>query len=193
MQITYKDKTVLVVGGTSGIGAGIVGAFAGSGASVIATGATEAEVRAARGNALFHVLDVRDNAAVKSYVAGLSRLDVVVNCAGIIKRADATLEIPKVTPEIASPHSALHQGPINIALEAAMTDELERILGATPLQIEHYTVMFVRAGYAGPFVASAVVVNPHGPRIGVEATMIDEAGDGRMMATASAAFRRVAA
>ena len=80
MQITYKDKTVLVVGGTSGIGAGIVGAFAGSGASVIATGATEAEVRAARGNALFHVLDVRDNAAVKSYVAGLSRVDVVVNC-----------------------------------------------------------------------------------------------------------------
>jgi NAD(P)-dependent dehydrogenase (short-subunit alcohol dehydrogenase family) len=88
VQITYKDKTVLVVGGTSGIGAGIVGAFAGSGASVIATGATEAEVRAARGNALFHVLDVRDNAAVKSYVAGLSRLDVVVNCAGIIKRAE---------------------------------------------------------------------------------------------------------
>ena len=88
MQISYKDKTVLVVGGTSGIGAGIVEAFAQSGARVIATGATEAEGRAARGDALFHVLDVRDNAAVKAYVAGLARLDVVVNCAGIIKRAE---------------------------------------------------------------------------------------------------------
>lgn len=110
---------------------------------------------------------------------------------GISKRADGTLEIPKVTPEIASPHSALHQGPINIALEAAMTDQLQRILGTTDLQVEHYTVMFVRAGYTGPFVASAVVVNPHGPRFGVEGTMIDEAAGGRIIASASAAFRRV--
>lgn len=111
---------------------------------------------------------------------------------GIAKRPDGTLEIPKVTPEIASPHAALHQGPINITLEAAMTDELERLLGPADLQIEQYAVMFVRAGYTGPFVASAVVVNRHGPRFGVEATMIDEANDGRIVATASAAFRAVA-
>ena len=72
-----------------------------------------------------------------------------------------------------------------------MTDQLERVLGATDLQVEQYTVMFVRAGYTGPFAASAVVVNPRGPRFGVEATMIDEANDGRIIATASAAFRRV--
>ncbi|HVY51739.1 MAG TPA: SDR family oxidoreductase [Devosia sp.] len=88
MEISYSGKTVLVVGGTSGIGAGIVEAFADAGASVIATGGTDKEVRAARGDALFHVLDVRDNAAVKAYVGALSRLDVVVNCAGIIRRAD---------------------------------------------------------------------------------------------------------
>ena len=36
-------------------------------------------------------------------------------------------------------------------------------------------------------------IDPRGPRFGVEATMIDEACDGRIIATASAAFRRVAA
>jgi hypothetical protein len=110
---------------------------------------------------------------------------------GIRRRVDGTLEIPTVTPEIASPHSALHQGPINIALEAAMTDQLERVLGPVHLQVENYTVMFVRAGYSGPFVASAVVVNPHGPRFGVEATLIDEAANRRILATASAVFRLV--
>ncbi|OBK63243.1 hypothetical protein A5653_25285 [Mycobacterium colombiense] len=110
---------------------------------------------------------------------------------GIRNRTGGSLEIARVTPMIASPHSALHQGPINFALEAAMIDALERELATTDLQVEHYTVMFVRAGYTGPFVTSAVVVNPQGTRYGVEATMIDEGSDGRTVATASAAFRRV--
>ena len=42
---------------------------------------------------------------------------------GILQRPDGALEIEKVTPMIASPHSALHQGPINFALEAAAIDD----------------------------------------------------------------------
>ena len=88
MEITYAGKSVLVVGGTSGIGAGIVSAFAAAGATVTATGGTAAEVRAAQGPALFHILDVRSNDAVKAFIGGLPALDVVVNCAGIIRRAE---------------------------------------------------------------------------------------------------------
>ncbi len=85
-------RRVLVTGGTSGIGAGIARAFAASGAEVIATGATEAEVARARADgahAALHalrVVDVRDGAAVQALVEGLDELDVVVNCAGVIRR-----------------------------------------------------------------------------------------------------------
>ena len=46
----FADRRVLVVGGSSGIGAAIGAAFASAGAKVTVTGATEAEcLRAARG------------------------------------------------------------------------------------------------------------------------------------------------
>jgi NAD(P)-dependent dehydrogenase (short-subunit alcohol dehydrogenase family) len=86
-------RDVLVVGGTSGIGAGIAGAFARAGAQVTATGATPAECEAARartqadGLAITHpLLDVRDAAAVQALVGGLGALDAVVCCAGVIRR-----------------------------------------------------------------------------------------------------------
>jgi NAD(P)-dependent dehydrogenase (short-subunit alcohol dehydrogenase family) len=85
---------VLISGGTSGIGLGIAEAFAAAGAKVTATGATDAEVAAASGPATFVRLDVRDNDAVKAFVASLDRIDILVNCAGIIRRAE------EHTPEI---------------------------------------------------------------------------------------------
>ena len=81
-------RRVLVTGATSGIGAGIAQAFAALGDEVIATGATEAEVDAARGTPGIdvHKLDVRDGEAVSALVTGLGPIDVVVNCAGVIRR-----------------------------------------------------------------------------------------------------------
>ena len=83
-----SGRRVLVTGATSGIGAGIARAFAAAGDVVVATGATEAEVEAARGTPGVGVrrLDVRDGDAVAALVAGLGELDVVVNCAGVIRR-----------------------------------------------------------------------------------------------------------
>ena len=84
-------RRVLVSGGTSGIGAAIARAFAAAGAEVSATGATEAEAQAAgaredMAGIACGALDVRDAAAVAERVAALGELDVVVNCAGIIRR-----------------------------------------------------------------------------------------------------------
>jgi NAD(P)-dependent dehydrogenase (short-subunit alcohol dehydrogenase family) len=83
-----SQRRVLVTGATSGIGAGIARAFAAAGDAVVATGATDAEVDAARGAPGIEVrrLDVRDGSAVSALVESLGELDVVVNCAGVIRR-----------------------------------------------------------------------------------------------------------
>jgi NAD(P)-dependent dehydrogenase (short-subunit alcohol dehydrogenase family) len=86
-------KTALVTGGTSGIGAAIGRGLQAAGAQVTVTGATDAEVAAALSAAGFGTqralrLDVTDDAAVKALIGGFDRLDIVVNCAGIIRRGD---------------------------------------------------------------------------------------------------------
>jgi NAD(P)-dependent dehydrogenase (short-subunit alcohol dehydrogenase family) len=87
----FEGQQVLVVGGTSGIGAGIAAAFLRRGARVMATGATEGDIGAARDDgalagAHLCTLDVRDDAEVATQVGALARLDVLVNCAGILRR-----------------------------------------------------------------------------------------------------------
>ncbi|HVO90406.1 MAG TPA: SDR family oxidoreductase [Casimicrobiaceae bacterium] len=87
----FSGKVALVVGGTSGIGAAIGNALAQTGAVVTVTGATRAEVDGARARPDFAVrdavaLDVREEAAVRGLIADLPRLDMLVNCAGVIQR-----------------------------------------------------------------------------------------------------------
>lgn len=88
----HPTRHIFITGATSGIGEAIAQAFLRDGAQVIATGATEQEVRKASLVANnkgidFRVLDVRDDTAVQSMVKGIGELDVVVNCAGVIQRS----------------------------------------------------------------------------------------------------------
>lgn len=86
-----RGRKVLVTGGTGGIGGAIADAFLDAGAEVISTGATEPELeaaRAARPGMEHRLLDVRDTEAVRGFMSELGSLDVVVNCAGIIRRGD---------------------------------------------------------------------------------------------------------
>jgi NAD(P)-dependent dehydrogenase (short-subunit alcohol dehydrogenase family) len=89
---SFHDKTVLVSGGTSGIGAAIGKALSELGAKVTVTGATEAEAAEAKrcaGSSIERAaaLDVRDGAAVGAFFAALPALDILINCAGIIRRS----------------------------------------------------------------------------------------------------------
>jgi len=82
------SKQVLISGGTSGIGRAIALAFAAQGDQVVATGVAEAEVQAAGKEPLIRnvLLDVRNSEQIAELIATLPRLDVLVNCAGIIRR-----------------------------------------------------------------------------------------------------------
>ena len=95
----FAGKAVLVTGGTSGIGLGAALAFRTLGATVTATGATDAECERARSNGAnasvaFERLDVRDGAACESLIGSLPELDIVVNAAGVIRRdAEHDIEV----------------------------------------------------------------------------------------------------
>ncbi|MFO6466075.1 SDR family NAD(P)-dependent oxidoreductase [Jannaschia sp. KMU-145] len=82
-------NTVLVTGGTRGIGAGIARSLAGAGWHVVAASASRAELDAFDTPDIeTRLMDVTDTASVAAAFDGLDRLDGLVNCAGIIARDD---------------------------------------------------------------------------------------------------------
>jgi NAD(P)-dependent dehydrogenase (short-subunit alcohol dehydrogenase family) len=81
-------KQALITGGARGIGFGIAEAMLAAGYQVTVTGLTTEEAASVpvRDHLRAVRLDVTDDADVARCVAGLTRLDALVNCAGIILR-----------------------------------------------------------------------------------------------------------
>ena len=87
----FAGRAVLVPGGPRGIGLACAPAFRDLGATVTATGVTEAECAGAaqvtaNAGMAFQVLDVRDPGAIDSTVSALPAIDILVNAAGMIRR-----------------------------------------------------------------------------------------------------------
>ena len=92
---SLKGKRVVVTGGGSGIGAGLVEAFARQGAQTIFVDILEGGELAAQLGAQFHRLDLTDLAAVEAFFTGLGPIDVLVNNAG----NDDRHALKDITPE----------------------------------------------------------------------------------------------
>lgn len=80
----FKQATVLVTGGSNGIGEGIARAFLAAGARVHITGraASAADYGKDLSAFTYHPLDVSDNAAIDALAKAIPMLDILVNNAG---------------------------------------------------------------------------------------------------------------
>ena len=80
----FESKSVLVTGGTSGIGRAVADAFAIAGAQVVAAGLPGN--RPEHPSIRVEALDVTDEPAVRALVGSLPELHILINAAGVIRR-----------------------------------------------------------------------------------------------------------
>jgi len=95
-SIDFSGKTVLVTGGSSGIGNGIARVFRDAGAELHVTGTKPAasdydsDMKGMR----YYQLDVGDDAAVDAFAPAFARLDVLVNSVGTVAYKQAEFQMP---------------------------------------------------------------------------------------------------
>jgi len=125
-----KNKTVLLTGGASGIGAEMTKAFAAQGAKVgfldIDAGTSAALTDAAAGEVAFEICDLRDIEATRTAIANLrdklGGFDVLVNNAARDDRHDWR----DVTPEFWDERMATNMRHMFFAIQAVAPDMIER-------------------------------------------------------------------
>lgn len=84
ISFSVSDKHVLITGGTGGIGMAFAKAFAARGSEVIVCDIKPPAEKLPHEKIRFEQLDVRDESAINALAARLSRLDVLIHCAGTL-------------------------------------------------------------------------------------------------------------
>lgn len=85
----FAGKSAIVTGGTTGIGAGTALKLAQLGAQVLALGFDADKLEVPAGLQLRALeVDVTDAAAIEAAIGEVDRLDILINCAGIIRRGE---------------------------------------------------------------------------------------------------------
>ena len=89
MNIDFTNKTVLVTGGTRGIGASIVRHFANLNGDVIATGVNKDQLhKLNNGRVNYHYLDLNNKKSISDFIEYIDqqkKIDILINNAGINK------------------------------------------------------------------------------------------------------------
>jgi len=143
-------KTVVVTGGTRGIGAAVSGVLASAGWQVIAASISQHEIDEFTGPADIdlRLLDVTDDSSVNTLFSGLEKLDALVNCAGILQRdAEYDIEVFQRVIDVnltgtmrccvaAQPLLAKSKGAIVNTASMLSTDENIRVNAVAPGWIE---------------------------------------------------------
>ncbi|WP_262061548.1 SDR family oxidoreductase [Streptomyces sp. STR69] len=123
-----EDRVVLVNGGSQGVGAGVVRAAVGEGATVVLTGrrADVGEKLAADTGAHFLRADLADPAQARDSVVRTvdthGRIDCLVNAAGLTSRGS----LLDTTPELFDQHMAINLKAPFFAMQAAVADMTAR-------------------------------------------------------------------
>jgi NAD(P)-dependent dehydrogenase (short-subunit alcohol dehydrogenase family) len=92
-MLRFADKQAVVTGATSGIGKAVAAGLAAAGCEVHGVGLADREFEQARADAdlvkvRLHALDVADVKAVGRLALDFDGLDILVNCAGLIRRGE---------------------------------------------------------------------------------------------------------
>ncbi|MFI6541914.1 SDR family oxidoreductase [Streptomyces prunicolor] len=132
-----EDRVVLVNGGSQGVGAGVVRAAVGEGATVVFTGRRPevGEKLAADTGACFVRADLSDPAqagdSVVQTVEAHGRVDCLVNAAGLTSRGS----LLDTTPELFDQHMAINLKAPFFAMQAAVADMTSRSAPGTIVNI----------------------------------------------------------
>ena len=96
LSFDFAGTTVLVTGGTSGIGHAIASAFAAAGADVTITGtrAAASDYEPDLSRFTYRTLEMRNRQAIDVLAAAIGGVDVLVNNAGRTSPTDATSGTP---------------------------------------------------------------------------------------------------
>ena len=95
ITVDFSGKTVLVTGGSSGIGNGIATTFRAAGAEVVVTGTgTRESYDSDLAGMRFHQLDIADDGAVEALGRQIESLDVLVNSVGTVAYKRQEYEMP---------------------------------------------------------------------------------------------------
>jgi len=108
---------------------------------------------------------------------------------GAATRPDGSVTLPGLSSHVGT--ETLHQGPIQVLLEAAATEAARPAIGDVPMRVSHSGVSIVRPGRKGPFVARGTVVRSTGQLVACRAELHDEAiskEDAGLVAAASVVF-----
>ena len=115
-------------------------------------------------------------------------LPPLVEAFDAVPRAGGGYELAALSPRVGG--ATLHQGPIQVMLEAAALDAARDAAATDAIYAEHTGTTIVQRGKTGPFVATASVLSNADGVVSCLAELRDQGEGGRVVATGFSLYRR---